>query len=215
MPSIEDEESDLLPDDEAKEIVKQQMTQLTLALDGELRPLTPAVYVPPGVRVQFAENKTEREILIEELAKKAAGGEVTYDDEILRIKREVDPVGMAIAIVQGMQIPVYVPQAGGGVKFSAVAVSTRERMKLLHKLLDRQLPPSSPRKPQKDDPNDAAKSDPFGFLGAVERAAALARHRLSQARIVNAEVETRDPTYEESDLIENVTQADHHEPESK
>ena len=211
MPSVEDEEEALLPDDEAKEIVRQQMTQLTLALDGELRPLTPAVYVPPGVRLQFAETKTEREIIAEEIAKKAAGGVVTYEDEILRINREVDPVGMAIAIVQGMQIPVYVPQQGGGVKMGAVAVSTRERMKLLHKLLDRQLPPSSPRKPPKDDPSDKAKSDPFGFLNAVERAAALARQRLSQARIIDAVPETRDTNYEESDLIEHDPQTDHHE----
>lgn len=204
------EEDGLLPtDDEADELVGTALATLNLALDGELRPLTPAVFVPPGVRLAFAENSTAREILAEQIAK-AGGGTVSYDDEVLRIHREVDPVGMANAIVQGMAIPVYVPQAGGGVKVSYVSVSTRERMKLLHKLVDRVLPPSSPRKSGKKDADEMAKDDPMGFLNAVERAAAHARARLNGARVLDATPEPRDTSYDENDLVDDGSKTDNH-----
>ena len=199
-----DDEEDTLPEDEAKKLVGTALKTLELALDGELRPLTPAVFVPPGVRLHFAENRTSREIIAEECAK-AGGGTVTYEDEILRIQQEVDPIGMANAIVSGMSIPVYVPQVGGGVKVSYVQVATRERMKILHKLMDRVLPPSSPRKAKGGkDPDELAKEDPIGFLAAVERAASLARARMGGATIIEGTShETQDQSYEESDLVED------------
>lgn len=204
-----DDEEDLLPDDEAKKLVGTALKTLELALDGELRPLTPAVFIPPGVRVHFAENRTAREI-IEEECKKAGGGVPSYEDDILRIQQEVDPIGMANAIVSGMSIPVYVPQAGGGVKVAYVQISTRERMKILHKLMDRVLPPSSPRKAKGGkDADEMSKDDPIGFLAAVERASALARARMNGATFIEAKAETRDPSYEESDLVEDDPEADH------
>jgi hypothetical protein len=200
-----DDEEDLLPEDEAKKLVGTALKTLELALDGELRPLTPAVFVPPGVRMHFAENRTAREI-IEEECRKAGGGVPTYEDDILRIQQEVDPIGMANAIVSGMSIPVYVPQVGGGVKVAYVQVSTRERMKILHKLMDRVLPPSSPRKAKGKDADEMSKDDPIGFLAAVERASALARARMAGATFVEGTVsEPRDPSYEESDLVEDDT----------
>lgn len=199
---LEDEDA-VLPKEEADKLVSTALTTLNLALDGELRPLTPAVFVPPGVRLHFAENRTAREIIAEECAK-AGGGTISYDDEVLRIHREVDPVGMANAIVSGMAIPVYVPQAAGGVKVSYIQVSTRERMKLLHKLMDRVLPPSSPRKAKGKDADELAKDDPIGFLAAVERAASLARHRMANARVVEHE----DPSYDEQAMVNDDPEAD-------
>lgn len=198
-----DEDDFLSQDDDTGAAASTALANLELALDGPLRPLTPAVFIPPGMRVALAGTGTERQILEEAIAK--GFGRATYEDQLLRIDRDVDPVGMAIAIVQGMAIPVYVPQAGGGVKVSYVSVSTRERMKLLNKLLDRTLPPQSPVKPGKK-PEELAAEDPIGFLSAVQRAATLARQRMQEARVVDAtslpNPETRDPEYDEASLVD-------------
>lgn len=197
-----DEEEDELVGEEASTALQR----LELALDGDLRPQTPAVFIPPGLRVLLAGNAIEREIIRDELDKTFS--KPSFEDNVLRIEREVDPIGMAIAIVQGASIPVYVPK-DGGVTVKYVSVSTRERMKLLNKLADRVLPASSPRKSAKDDQPDP-KDDPIGFIAMVQRGAEMARAIMNGATVVEATpVETRDPNYEESNLADDGAETDH------
>ena len=195
---IEDEEEELV-DEEASTALQR----LELALDGDLRPLTPAVFIPPGVRLMLAGNGVERSIISEELDK--TFGKPSFDDNILRIEREVDPIGMAIAIVQGASIPVYVPN-GNEVKVKYVQVSTRERMKLLHKLADRVLPAASPRKIGKPNDQPDAATDPVGFIAMVQRGAEMARAIMGNAKVIEAQ--PVEPQYQEDSAASDDAEAD-------
>lgn len=197
-----DEEDDDTDAEKAgvKEAVKTTLVALDLALDGDLRLQAPAVFIPPGVRPAFAQNRIEREILEERL--KESFGSVDYENQLLRIERDLDPIGMAIAIAQGMAIPVFVPDAKGGVKVSYVQPSTRERMKVLHKLIDRAMPAKSPVKTPEAKPPGEGGTDPVAFLALVQRAAQLARETMNGATLIDASAETRDASYVETDLVE-------------
>lgn len=162
--------------------------------------LVPAVYVPPGLRIALADNRTQREIMGELLD--AGWTPPTFEDEKLRIQQQLDPVGMAIAIAQGMALPVYQPQADRSVKVSYVQVKLSERIKVMNKLLDRVMPaPTGAQKKPKE--NDDGKTDPHAFLAMVQRAGEIAQHALANARIVNADaaVVEADASDEEEDAI--------------
>lgn len=181
-------------------VAEDVLKQLEKALGGELTPLAPAVFVPPGVRMHLVDNRVARGVI--ENALKETYKLPTVDEQVVRIQREVDPIGMAMAIVQGMAIPVYVPK-DGGVIVKYVQVSTRERMKLLKDLMGRVLPAEAPRKPAKPEDPNAGSLNPSSFLAMVEDAAKLARQRMIDVAPRN--ITPPDKSYREADLVVEAT----------
>lgn len=176
------------------------LKQLEAALQGDLRPLAPAVFIPPGVRALLADNRVARDAIAHHLNETFKPP--TVQDDVVRIQRDLDPIGMAIAIAQGMAIPVYVPQ-DKGIVVKYVQVSTRERLKLLNRLMDRVLPAESPRKPGKpEDPQGVL--NPNTFLDMVRQAADLANQRRIELQPRNI-TPSPDPSYREADFVEQTT----------
>lgn len=200
----EQDEEEAAVEAAASEAVSSILSALSLPTGDVM--LTPAVFIPPGVRLALAENPTQRELLQEKL--QAGWKPPTIEEDRLRIQKELDPIGMAIAIAQGMSIPVYVPQAGGQVKVTYVQVPTKTRIQILRMLADRASPVPS-RVGGKKDGNPALEGAAQSFLAMVERAAQLSDSR--RRPVIEAEFCEVPPTEEEKRMFDG--EAANHKPE--
>lgn len=179
-----DDEYDLI-DDNTDDQVEEKVKGLVLALtldNGALPPITPAVFTPPGLLKAMADNPILRDHIDAQLVE--AMKPITMDDMRARVHRELDPMGMAIAIAQGLSIPVYTTK-GATVEVKYVQVGMRERLSILKKLMEFVTDDSAAKQKQKqsiDNPGDA-----HAFLAMVKRAGQVADQALRDVRIINAE----------------------------
>lgn len=195
-----DDEDELL-DDDTDEQVEEKVEALLVALDGAgvLPPPTPTAFVPPGLRAAMADNYHLKQSINEQLA--AQFNPPTIDEIKARVHRELDPIGMAIAIAQGMTIPVYFIKDGmPQVKY--IQVGNRERLSILKKLMDLVTRTEKSEKETRsplDDPSNA-----HAFLAMAKRAGQVAEQALSKARIINVDTASvlSPPHPEEEDALD-------------